>query len=197
GLLRSVQLESGRTVRLVWAGEAADPRLLARYLTDTSPALPTELRFLGGEPARRRFVPAHPRPLPTTIDPHGTYVVSGGLGALGSVAVRWLLDGGARDVVVPTRAPRPVPRLLDGLEDRIVVVRCDTADRSDLEHALRDIRECGSTIRGVVHAAGALEDALIEDVTTAQLDRMFAPKLAAATNLIELTAADPTDFVLL
>ncbi|NEW38461.1 SDR family NAD(P)-dependent oxidoreductase [Nocardia cyriacigeorgica] len=197
GLLRSVQLESGRTVRLVWADEAADPALLARFIIDSAPGLPPELRLTGGVPAARRFVPADPQPLPATIDPHGTYVVSGGLGALGSVAVRWLLDGGARDVVVPTRAPRPVPPILDGLEDRIVVVRCDTADRTDLDHALRDIRECGSTIRGVVHAAGALEDALIEDVTIAQLDRMFAPKVAAATNLIELTAADPTDFVLL
>ncbi|MFE3441608.1 SDR family NAD(P)-dependent oxidoreductase [Nocardia sp. NPDC059180] len=197
GLLRSVQLESGRAVRLVWADDAADTAMLARFITGNSPELPTELRLTGNEPATRRFVPADPQPQSATIDPHGTYVVSGGLGALGSVAVRWLLDSGARDVVVPTRAPRPVPPLLDGLEDRIVVVRCDTADRTDLDHALRDIRECGSTIRGVVHAAGALEDALIEDVTTAQLDRMFAPKLAAATNLIELTAADPTDFVLL
>ncbi|WP_280468783.1 type I polyketide synthase [Nocardia cyriacigeorgica] len=197
GLLRSVQLESGRTLRLVWADEAADPETLARFITDPSPRVPTEVRLMADGAAIRRFVAADPQPLPATIDPHGTYVVSGGLGALGSVAVRWLLDGGARDVVVPTRAPRPVPPLLDGLEDRIVVVRCDTADRTDLDHALRDIRECGSTIRGVVHAAGALEDALIEDVTTAQLDRMFAPKLAAATNLIELTATDPTDFVLL
>lgn len=195
GLLRSVQLESGPMVRLVWADGRADPEVLARLLTDVH--LPAELRLTGDGPAIRRFVPVEPEPAPVTIDPHGTYVVCGGLGALGSIAVRWLLDAGARDVVVPTRAPRPVPPLLDGREDRIVVVRCDTADCTDLDHALRDIRECGSTIRGVVHAAGALEDALIEDVTVAQLDRMFAPKLAAATHLIELTAADPTDFVLL
>ncbi|MBF6342830.1 type I polyketide synthase [Nocardia cyriacigeorgica] len=197
GLLRSVQLESGPMVRLVWADDRADPEMLAGLLTDMSPELPAELRLIGGGPAIRRFVRVEPEPAPVTIDPHGTYVVCGGLGALGSIAVRWLLDSGARDVVVPTRAPRPVPPLLDGREDRIVVVRCDTADRTELDHALRDIRECGSTIRGVVHAAGTLEDALIEDVTPAQLDRMFAPKLAAATNLIELTAADPTDFVLL
>ncbi|WP_280206061.1 type I polyketide synthase [Nocardia cyriacigeorgica] len=197
GLLRSVQLESGPMVRLVWADDRADPEMLAGLLTDMSPELPAELRLTGGGPAIRRFVRVEPESAPVTIDPHGTYVVCGGLGALGSIAVRWLLDSGARDVVVPTRAPRPVPPLLDGREDRIVVVRCDTADRTELDHALRDIRECGSTIRGVVHAAGALEDALTEDVTPAQLDRMFAPKLAAATNLIELTAADPTDFVLL
>ncbi|WP_433196913.1 SDR family NAD(P)-dependent oxidoreductase [Nocardia sp. CA-107356] len=205
GLVRSMQLESGRAVRLVWtdAVETAVPRL-SDLIVDTATTasaaqvLPDEIRISDGTLAVRRFVPARPRSTtPTPIDPNGTYVVTGGLGALGSVVVRWLLDAGAHDVVVLTRAPRPVPALLEGLEDRIVVVRCDAADRSDLANALDDVRECGSTIRGVVHAAGALEDATFDAVTVRQLARMFAPKLIAAGNLIELTATDPTDFVLL
>ncbi|MGW4774118.1 SDR family NAD(P)-dependent oxidoreductase [Nocardia sp. NPDC004278] len=205
GLVRSMQLESGREVRLLWtdAAETSVPRLCdlivhAATAAATAPALPDELRITGGAVAARRFVPARPRSAtPISIDPNGTYVVTGGLGALGSVVVRWLLDAGAHDVVVLTRAPRPVPALLDGLEDRIVVMRCDAADRSDLANALDDVRECGSTIRGVIHAAGALEDAAFEAVTAGQLARMCAPKLIAAGHLIELTATDPTDFVLL
>ncbi len=104
---------------------------------------------------------------PMAIDRAGTYVVSGGLGALGSVMVRRLLAAGARDVVVPTRSPRPVPPLLEGFEDRIVVVRCDTADRHDLDNALRDIRETGCTIRGVVHAAQVFEDTVIGSAVSA------------------------------
>lgn len=103
---------------------------------------------------------------PMAIDRAGTYVVSGGLGALGSVMVRRLLAAGARDVVVPTRSPRPVPPLLEGYEDRIVVVRCDTADRHDLDNALRDIRETGCTIRGVVHAAQVFEDSVVGTAVT-------------------------------
>ncbi|MEU7629887.1 type I polyketide synthase [Nocardia sp. NPDC049220] len=199
GLARSLQLESSRTVRLIWAD--TDPRnipLLCRLVPSTDTEVPDELRLSAGDIAVRRFAPARPRALPVaTIDAGGTYVVTGGLGSLGSVAVRWLLDAGAHDVVVLTRAPRPVPALLDGLEDRIVVVRCDAADRDDLANALHDIRECGSNIRGIVHAAGALEGAGFDAVTMGQLARMFSPKPTAAVNLIELTATDPTDFVLL
>ncbi|WP_433523649.1 SDR family NAD(P)-dependent oxidoreductase [Nocardia pseudovaccinii] len=198
GLVRSMQLESGRDVRLVWTDTSPSAVSRLRELIATAHALPDELRISADAITARRFILTRPRSTtPTPIDPNGTYVVTGGLGALGSVAVRWLLDAGAHDVVVLTRAPRPVPALLDGLEDRIVVVRCDAADRSDLANALDDVRECGSTIRGVVHAAGALEDAAFEAVTARQLARMFAPKPIAANNLIELTAADPTDFVLL
>ncbi|ONM49013.1 type I polyketide synthase [Nocardia donostiensis] len=203
GLVRSLQLESGRPVRLVWSAgvEVTNQDLLCRLVTgsDTGQAarIPEEVLLAGGAPAVRRFVPAGPRGRRIEIDPAGTYVVTGGLGALGSVAVRWLLDAGAREVVVPTRSPRPAPQLLDGLEDRIVVVRCDVADRTDLDNALRDIRESGCTIRGVVHAAGSVQDAVFEAVSAAQLARLFAPKLTAATNLIELTATDPVDFTLL
>ncbi|WP_039803234.1 type I polyketide synthase [Nocardia araoensis] len=199
GLVRSLQLETGRPVRLVWAD--LDPRnlpLLTRLVTTTDSAVPDELRLSAGEIAVRRFPPARPRAVPAVgVDASGTYVVTGGLGTLGSVAVRWLLDAGARDVVVLTRAPRPVPALLDGLEDRIVVVRCDAADRDDLANALSDIRASDSVIRGVVHAAGVLEDAGFDAVTAGQLARTFLPKSTAAGNLIELTATDDTDFVLL
>ncbi|MGY4098198.1 SDR family NAD(P)-dependent oxidoreductase [Nocardia sp. R16R-3T] len=201
GLVRSMHLESGRDIRLVWTDTSPTAVSRLRDLieaTITARELPDELRLTADAITTRRFVHTRPRSTTSTqIDPTGTYVVTGGLGALGSVAVRWLLDAGAHDVVVLTRAPGPVPALLDGLEDRIVVVRCDAADRGDLANALNDVRECGSTIRGVVHAAGALEDAAFDAVTTRQLARMFAPKPIAASNLIELTATDPTDFVLL
>ncbi|MEV6430826.1 SDR family NAD(P)-dependent oxidoreductase [Nocardia sp. NPDC051463] len=203
GLVRSLQLESGHDVRLVWSDSAAESTAVLRgIIAETSGArtdrIPAELRITHGVTAVRRFIAARRRSAPPApIDANGTYVVTGGLGALGAVAVRWLLDAGAHDVVVLTRAPRPVPALLEGLEDRIVVVRCDAADRDDLCYALNDIRECGSTIRGIVHAAGTLEDAVFEAVSGRQLTRMFAPKHRAASNLIELTAADATDFVLL
>ncbi|WP_159841090.1 type I polyketide synthase [Nocardia sp. CY41] len=199
GLVRSLQLETDRPVRLVWTDpDLGNLPLLTRLATTADSALPGELRLSAGEVAVRRFTPARARALPVVgIDPSGTYVVTGGLGALGSVAVRWLLEAGARDVVVLTRAPRPVPALLDGLEDRIVVVRCDAADRVDLANALSDIRASDSVIRGVVHAAGVLEDAGFDAVTAGQLARVFLPKSTAAGNLIELTATDTTDFVLL
>jgi acyl transferase domain-containing protein/acyl carrier protein len=194
GLVRSLQLESGRSIRLVWAAgdrPGAIPELVL------NPAGPEEVRVDGHAVAARRFRPAAPSEAPVEIRTEGSYVVTGGLGALGTVAVRWLLDAGARDVVVLTRTPRPLPPLLEGLEDRIVLVRCDVADRTDLANALDDIRECGSTIRGLVHAAGALRDAEFGAVTPGVLAAMFEPKPVAAADLLDLTAADPLDFTLL
>lgn len=130
---------------------------------------------------------------PMTIDRSGTYVVSGGLGALGSVMVRRLLAAGARDVVVPTRSPRPVPPLLEGFEERIVVVHCDTADRHDLDNALRDIRETGCTIRGVVHAAQVFEDTVVGTAVSAETVGGSVRAAPEQETTAEGRAADPPD----
>ncbi|UFS94498.1 acyltransferase domain-containing protein [Nocardia huaxiensis] len=133
--------------------------------------------FTAAPPQRhwRRELPA-PRFPKVPIRADGTYVVAGGLGARGAVAVRWLIDAGAQDVVVLTRAPRPLPPPLDGMEDRIVLVRCDASDRTDLAGVLQDIRECGSEISGVVYAGRG-------------------PESVTAANLVELTVGDPIEFV--
>ncbi|WP_280366511.1 SDR family NAD(P)-dependent oxidoreductase [Nocardia wallacei] len=194
GLVRSLQLESRIPTRLIWTSDD-DPAPVADLVLE--PAGPQEVRIFEHTVTARRFRTAPGAPAPIGVRPEGTYVVTGGLGALGSVAARWLLDAGARDLVVLTRTPRPLPQLLEGLDDRIVVVRCDVTDRADLANALFDIRACGSTIRGAVHAAGVRRDAEFATVTPALLAELFEPRAGAARHLIDLTAADPIDFVLL
>ncbi|MGW5513586.1 SDR family NAD(P)-dependent oxidoreductase [Nocardia africana] len=193
-LVRTLQLESGRPVRLIWSDDRGADTVRDLVLGRTGPA---EVRVEGARTLVRRFRQLAGARSEVPICADGTYVVTGGLGALGAAAVRWLLERGARDVVVLTRRPRPLPPLLDGAEDRVVVVRCDVADRADLANALDDIRACGSTIRGLVHAAGVLRDAEFDRVTGESLAAHFEPKMTAAVSLLELTASDPVDFTLL
>ncbi|WP_063008903.1 type I polyketide synthase [Nocardia kruczakiae] len=193
-LVRTLQLESGRPVRLLWSDESGADAVRDLVLRSGGPA---EVRVEGARTLVRRFRRLDGTGSAVPLCAEGTYVVTGGLGALGAAAVRWLLERGARDVVVLTRRPRPLPPLLDGAEDRVVVVRCDAADRADLANALDDIRACGSTIRGLVHAAGMLQDAEFDRVTGESLALHFEPKVTAAISLIELTANDPVDFTVL
>ncbi|MGH8880433.1 MAG: beta-ketoacyl reductase, partial [Stackebrandtia sp.] len=193
-LIRTLQLESGRSVRLIWS-DGTGPEVVRDLVL--TPAGPDELRIENSIVHTRHFRGLGDEGAQIPISPEVTYVVTGGLGALGAAAVRWLLDEGAHDVVVLTRTPRSLPPLLEGAEDRVVVVRCDVADRADLANALGDIRACGSTIRGVIHAAGVLHDAEFDSVTPALLARHFEPKVDAAISLLESTIGDRLDFTLL
>jgi myxalamid-type polyketide synthase MxaB len=50
------------------------------------------------------------------------------------------------------------------------------------------------TLRGVIHAAGALDDGVLSGQTQERIARVMAPKVAGAWNLHRLTLAQPLDF---
>ncbi|MCN9245021.1 SDR family NAD(P)-dependent oxidoreductase, partial [Streptomyces sp. RY43-2] len=115
-------------------------------------------------------------------------VVTGGLGALGGVvALHAVTAWGARDVVLLSRhagdgevAERVAA--LEVLGARVRVVSCDVADRAALAAGLADVGE----VRMVVHAAGVLDDGLLESLTPERVEGVLAAKVDGAWNLHEL-----------
>ena len=69
----------------------------------------------------------------------------------------------------------------------------DVSDAVGLELTLAAIRSSMPKLRGVFHAAGLLDDALIVNLHAAQIDRVLAPKIEGALLLDRLTSEDPLD----
>jgi acyl transferase domain-containing protein/acyl carrier protein len=134
-----------------------------------------------------------------------TYVITGGLGALGLRVARRLADRGAGRLLLLGRgapsaaADQQIRDLIsDGCDVR--VASADLADAHRLGAALlgapgpdRGHRPIG----GVVHLAGVLEDALLPDVTAQALARSAAGKAVGAWNLHRLTRDEPVEFFVL
>jgi acyl carrier protein len=99
---------------------------------------------------------------------------------------------GVRSVVLASRrglgAPGAVELVgeLEGLGARVTVVECDVSDREAVGGLLEGVPG-EFPLGAVVHAAGALDDGVIESLTPERLDRVFAPKADAAWHLHELT----------
>jgi acyl transferase domain-containing protein/acyl carrier protein len=131
----------------------------------------------------------------------GSYLVIGGLGALGLETARWLVEHGARRVVLASRgAPSDRARgaiaALQATGADIRVVSSDVTEPRSLAVALEEARAIGP-LRGVVHAAGLLDDALLERQTPERFRRVGAPKIGGAWSLHEQTRDDPLDLFLL
>jgi NADPH:quinone reductase-like Zn-dependent oxidoreductase/NADP-dependent 3-hydroxy acid dehydrogenase YdfG/acyl carrier protein len=129
-----------------------------------------------------------------------TYLVTGGLGALGLHTAEWLAAQGARSLVLMGRSgPSPeAGAAVDSLEARGVVVRIasgDVARAADVERVLAEARETLPPIRGIVHAAGVVEDAVLAHQTRAGLAAVMAPKVAGAWNLHRTMDGLDLDFV--
>jgi myxalamid-type polyketide synthase MxaC len=68
------------------------------------------------------------------------------------------------------------------------------ANRADVERILQGIRASHPPLRGIVHAAGVLDDALLNQISWERFYGVIRPKVQGAWNLHELTAGDPLDF---
>jgi acyl transferase domain-containing protein/acyl carrier protein len=142
------------------------------------------------------------RPAETPDWSSGTYLITGGLGALGRTVAEWLIDRGARSLVLagrhaPDAATRQAVAALESRGASILIEQADVAKRDDVQHLVQKSRSLTKPLRGVFHAAGVLDDGLLEHLDAGQLQSVMAPKAEGAWHLHDLTRDDHLDaFVL-
>ncbi|WP_342778246.1 type I polyketide synthase [Streptomyces botrytidirepellens] len=129
----------------------------------------------------------------TRWDPSGTVLITGGTGALGAHVARWLAERGTEHLLLMSRRGPGAPGApeleteLTALGARVTVVACDVADRAELEAVLAAV-PAEFPLTGVVHAAGVLDDAMLDGLTPERFEGVFQSKVAPALLLDELTA---------
>ena len=136
------------------------------------------------------------------VRPDATYLITGGLGALGLTTAGALVAAGARHLVLIGRRPPgdDARRAIGELEEQgaqVRTIRGDVSAPGEVERILRDVRRELPPLRGVIHAAGVLADATVLETTAAGIKAAMAPKAAGAWALHEGTASDPIDFFVL
>lgn len=140
---------------------------------------------------------------PPRIDPDGTYLVTGGLSGFGLATARWLVERGARHVaLLGRRDPTTLEVQQELLElqeagARVLALSCDVANPERLAAALATIRETLPPLKGILHAAMVLDDALLVHLNPDRMEAVFAPKIHGAWNLHTLTRDDPVELFVL
>lgn len=149
-----------------------------------------------------RIAPATPNGSPPShaaLAADATYLVTGGLGGLGLTVARWLVGRGARHLVLMgRRGPMPVhePALRELRESgaEVVVVAGDVSLPHAVQDVLSRIDAAMPPLRGLIHAAGILDDGILMRQDRERLARVMAPKVPGAWNLHALTADRELDF---
>jgi acyl transferase domain-containing protein/NADPH:quinone reductase-like Zn-dependent oxidoreductase/acyl carrier protein len=146
-----------------------------------------------------RFAP--PATTATRVRPDATYLITGGLGGLGLLTAGVLVALGARRVQLVARRPPTdqSTRAIEALRAAGATVETyavDVADTAAMRRVL-SIVDPRAPLRGVVHAAGFLDDATLGRLTWPAFESVFGPKVGGAWNLHLLTQDAELDFFLL
>ncbi|MDQ3928332.1 MAG: SDR family NAD(P)-dependent oxidoreductase, partial [Chloroflexota bacterium] len=131
----------------------------------------------------------------------GCYLITGGLGGLGLRVAHWLVERGARHLILmgrrsPDEDARVQVRNLEEMGAKVIVMKVDVADREQLSKALATL-DARYPLRGVIHAAGVLDDAALQGQSWERFARVLAPKALGAWHLHALTQDSPLDFFVL
>jgi NADPH:quinone reductase-like Zn-dependent oxidoreductase/acyl carrier protein len=135
---------------------------------------------------------------PTRIDPDKTYLLAGGTSGFGFATAEWLIEEGARHLVLVSRSgvkDEAVSAAIARHQAEGVDIRVETLDVTD-RAAVRALVQDVTTARplgGVFHMAMVLNDALIASLDAERHEKVLTPKVAGAEALEEATADMPLD----
>ncbi len=129
-----------------------------------------------------------------------SYLVTGGLGGLGWKVAEWLVQRGARSLVLTGRRAKPSDEAQATIAAwneqgvQVAVLPADVSRQGDVEKTIDHIRRHLPTLRGVFHAAGVLDDGVLIQQDWERFDRVLAPKTFGAFHLHQATQDLPLEF---
>ncbi|KAF2844909.1 ketoacyl-synt-domain-containing protein [Plenodomus tracheiphilus IPT5] len=180
------------------------------------------IRYVDGVPRVARMRPfaatqIYPASRSRTLlpKPEGTYVVTGGLGALGLETCDFLIAKGARRIVIVSRRALPPRRQWLNAPDRLRPILDRIRAMEDLGASIHVIpldigagnadelliealdRLSLPAVLGVIHASGILEDNLLMETTSDSFARVLSPKISGAIALHKAFPPGVLDFFVL
>lgn len=134
----------------------------------------------------------------TLIRPECSYLITGGLGALGLQVAQGLVEQGARHLVLTGRsgASEAAQRSIAQLEKmgaQVLVVSADVSNPADVARVLQTIQTSFAPLGGIIHAAGVLDDGVLTQLTWHRFRQVMAAKVDGAWNLHQQTRDLPLD----
>ena len=147
-----------------------------------------------------RILPAEePKP---TIHANATYLITGGLGGLGLSLSRWMVERGARHLALvsrgaPSEAAREAIQAMEKAGAQVSVIGADVTREDQVDAVLAEIKKRMPPLRGIVHAAGLLDDRTLLEMDEERFSRVMAPKVRGAFNLHARTLDQKLDFFFL
>ncbi len=134
--------------------------------------------------------------------PDATYLITGGMGGLGLTTASWMAARGAKNFVLLGRsepsaeAAQVVEKMLESGAN-VIVAQADVTDRDQVLEIFEKIKTHMPPLKGVIHAAGLLDDGSLLNLDRERMQSVMAPKVNGTWYLHQATAQLDLDFFVL
>ncbi|BCL80784.1 hypothetical protein ccbrp13_32490 [Ktedonobacteria bacterium brp13] len=145
----------------------------------------------------------HEEHAPLHLHADGSYLITGGLGGFGLFTARFLVEHGARHLILASRRGHPTEEdapIIEQFQQRGVQVmqaRLDVTREEELIALLSRIKQQMPPLRGIIHAAMVLSDRPVLQMDEPSWEQALAPKLLGAWYLHRHSRHLPLDFFVL
>jgi malonyl CoA-acyl carrier protein transacylase len=134
-----------------------------------------------------------------SLQPNRTYLVTGGLGALGLKVAQWMVEQGARHLMLTGRKQASAEVLqaiaqMENLGAKIAIAQADVAQWSDMVKVFESIKTSMPPLGGILHAAGMLHDGILRQQEWKSFEQVMAAKVKGTWILHSLSQQLQLDF---
>jgi acyl transferase domain-containing protein/NADPH:quinone reductase-like Zn-dependent oxidoreductase/SAM-dependent methyltransferase/acyl carrier protein len=123
---------------------------------------------------------------PFSIKPDASYLITGGLGGFGRVLSEWLVECGAKHLVLTSRSGASTPEAVAFLEKMKArgidtqVIKADIGSPKDVQRLVKEAGSAAAPLKGVFHLAMVIDDAPLAALTPERLRVVMQPKALGA-----------------
>ncbi|MBV9707048.1 MAG: SDR family NAD(P)-dependent oxidoreductase, partial [Chloroflexi bacterium] len=132
-----------------------------------------------------------------------SYLITGGLSGFGLKTAQWMVEHGARHLVLVSRSGASTPEAQQAVQEmqvagiQVLVAQADVTREEEVIELLERLTATYPPLRGIMHAAMVLEDRPVRQLDATTLKKVVAPKMLGAWNLHKHTLAMPLEFFVL
>jgi len=130
---------------------------------------------------------------PIGIHADAVYLVTGGLGGLGLLVAEWLVEQGAKHLVLTGRqgvsndAQQAVVNQLQAKGATVQIAQVDVADELAMHDLFTQLKAATLPLKGVFHTAGIIDDGILLNLNWERFTNVLAAKVTGSWLLHQLT----------
>ncbi|MBF2058297.1 MAG: alpha/beta fold hydrolase [Cyanobacterium sp. T60_A2020_053] len=137
-----------------------------------------------------------------SLDSKSSYLITGGLGALGLVSANYLIKQGAKNLILLSRS-QPNGETQQKIKQwqqqgiNITISQGDVNQLDSLTEIFQHLKNNLPPLKGIIHSAGVLDDGVIASMTEEKLNKVISAKVMGVNNLHQLSLDFDLDFFIM